>query len=339
MQQLIDFTSSGLYCPVANIYIDPWKPVERAIITHAHADHARMGNMLYIAHHNTIPLLRHRLGMYIEAKGLEYGEVMEINGVKITLHPAGHIVGSAQVRLEYKGEVWLITGDYKLENDGIAVPYESIKCDILVTESTFGLPIFKWRSQQEVFEEINQWWQENILAGKNSVLIGYALGKAQRLLCELDRRIGKIYVHSSIENINEILRAHGVPIPTVEIIDHTTDTRKIKGSLIIAPPSSMNMPWLRKFEPVSIAMVAGWMALRSTRRNKNIDRGFVLSEHADWNQLQRTVKNSGAKMVYLTHGYCSSFSRWLEEMGIPSKTVFTHFQGELDELQDVSIGI
>jgi putative mRNA 3-end processing factor len=334
MHQLVDFTSSGLYCPIADVFIDPWKPVDRAIITHAHADHARIGNMKYIAHHDTIPMLRHRLGMYIDTTAMDYNKQMNINGVNISLHPAGHIIGSAQVRLEYKGEVWVVSGDYKLDNDGLSQPFESVKCDVFITESTFGLPVFKWRNQQEIYNEINCWWSENIETGKNSVLLGYALGKAQRLLCNIDRSIGEIYAHGAIENINQVLRANGVNIPPVNIIDQTFDTSKIHNALILAPPSSLHTPWIEKFNPCSIAIASGWMALRAARRNKNIDRGFVLSDHADWTQLQHAVSECGAKTVFVTHGYYSSFSRWMDEQGIISKAVQTKFYGDLSEIRE-----
>lgn len=334
MQQLIDFTSSGLYCPIADIYIDPWKPVDRAIITHAHADHARIGNMKYIAHKDSVPLLKHQLGMYINVESLEYGQTISINGVKFSLHPAGHIIGSAQVRVEYKGEVWVISGDYKLDNDGISVPFEPVKCDVFVTESTFGLPIFKWRSQQEVFNEINSWWSQNVSEGKTSVLIGYALGKAQRLLCNLDTNIGEIYVHRSIENINQVLRANGTFIPKVKTTDPTINGENIKNALILAPPSSLNSPWINKFNPSSIAVASGWMSLRGVRRKRNIDRGFIISDHADWDQLKTAVKESGASTVYVTHGYCSSFSRWLNENGFQSKEIQTKFSGEMEEMNE-----
>lgn len=334
MQQLIDFTSSGLYCPLADVYIDPWKPVDRAIITHAHADHARIGNMQYLAHKDTVPLLKHRLGMYIDVQALEYNETLNINGVNISLHPAGHIIGSAQVRLEYKGEVWVISGDYKLDNDGISQPFESVKCDVFVTESTFGLPIFKWRTQQEIFNEINNWWADNIAQNKTSILIGYSLGKAQRLLCNLDLNIGEIYAHAAVENINQVIRASGTYIPKVKVIDPSVDKRLLNKALIIAPPSSLNSPWIHKFDPSSIAIASGWMNLRGARRRRSVDRGFILSDHADWSQLKTAVKESGAKMVYVTHGYSSSFSRWLNENGINSKEVETKFQGELEEINE-----
>lgn len=334
MQQLIDFTSSGIYCPLADIYIDPWKPVNKAIITHAHADHARIGNMMYLAHKDTVPLLKHRLGMYIEVQGIEYNETVNINGVNISLHPAGHIIGSSQVRIEYKGEVWVVSGDYKLDNDGLSKPFESIKCDVFVTESTFGLPIFKWRSQQEVFNEINNWWASNTAEGKTSVLIGYSLGKAQRLLCNLDTGIGEIYAHSVIENINQVIRANGTYIPKVKMMDHLMEKKKLNKALILAPPSYLNSPFIDKLERSSIAVASGWMDLRGSRRRRSVDRGFILSDHADWSQLKTAVKESGAKMIYVTHGYSSSFSRWLNENGIESKEVETKFQGELEEINE-----
>lgn len=339
MQQLIDFTSSGLYCPLADIYIDPWKPVDRAIITHAHADHARIGNMKYIAHKDSVPLLQHRLGKYINAEALEYGENITINGVKFSLYPAGHIIGSAQVRVEYKGEVWVISGDYKLSNDGISEPFTPVKCDVFVTESTFGLPIFQWRSQQEIFNEINNWWSNNVSENKTSVLIGYALGKAQRLLCNLDLSIGEIYAHRTIEDINQVMRANGTAIPKVKVIDPTVSKETLKNALIIAPPSSLNLPWMHKFEPVSVAVASGWMSLRNARRRKNIDKGFILSDHADWEQLKTAVKASGASTVYVTHGYSSSFSRWLNENGIFSKEIETKFHGEMEEISEEFVSV
>ncbi len=332
MQQLIDFTSSGLYCPVADIYIDPWKPVDKAIITHAHADHARIGNMMYLAHKDSIPLLKHRLGMYINAQALEYGECVNINGVKISLHPAGHIIGSAQVRLEYKGEVWVVSGDYKLDNDGICSPFEPVKCDVFVTESIYGLPIFKWEAQHKIYDDMNRWWAENISRNMVSILIGYPLGKAQRIISNIDLSIGEVYAHSSIENINQVLRANGTFIPKVKMIDPTVDPTQLKRALILAPPSSLNTPWIEKFSPSSVAFASGWMSLRNARRKRNLDMGFALSDHADWNQLRKAVLESGARTVYLTHGYSSSFSRWLSECNIEVKEVSTKFHGEIDEI-------
>jgi putative mRNA 3-end processing factor len=332
MKPLIDFTSSGLYCHIADVYIDPWKPVDRAIITHAHSDHARIGNMAYLTHKDSVPLLRHNLGRYLSVQSLDYNEPIFINGVKISLHPAGHIIGSSQVRLEYKGEVWVISGDYKLDDDGISKPFESVKCDVFVTESTFGLPLFRWRNQLEVYNEINNWWYNNMIENKTSILIGYTLGKAQRLICNLDKSIGDIYVHKSIESINQVMRENGTYIPQLKIFGPTTEFSQLKNTLIIAPPSSLNSQWIQQLEPSSVAIASGWMSLRGTKRNKKIDKGFILSDHADWEQLKESVSASGAKTVYITNGYASSFSRWMEEKGIDSKKIETKFQGELDKI-------
>jgi len=337
MQQLVDFTSSGLYCPIADVYIDPWKPVDKAIITHAHSDHARIGNMAYLAHKDTVPLLKHQLGKYLSVQSLEYGECIDMNGVKISLHPAGHIIGSAQVRLEYKGEVWVISGDYKLDADGISKPFESVKCNVFVTESIYGLPVFQWRNQIEVFNEINNWWAANVQAQKTSLLVGYTLGKAQRLICNLDNSIGDIYVHGAIENINQVLRANGTHIPQVHVIDAFTDFSKLNNAMVLAPPSALNSPWMQRFQSAAVAIASGWMSLRGTGRRRDIDRGFVLSDHADWQQLKTAVSHSGAQKVYLTHGYSSSFSRWMETQGIEATEVETKFRGELVEMDETFV--
>lgn len=339
MNQLLDFTSSGIYCPVADIFIDPWKPVDRAIITHAHADHARIGNRSYLAHKDSVPLLKHMLGEYIDIQGLEYGVPFYENGVKISLHPAGHILGSAQVRLEYRGEVWVVTGDFKLVDDQISQPFEPIKCDVLVTDSTFGLPIFEWQPQELVFEEIDKWWYENTEAGIVSVLIGYTLGKTQRLLNHLERSIGNIYAHGSIETINQVMRTQGINLPEVKKLDlRQTISRN---SLILAQPSIIYSPTLKDLQPCSIAAASGWMSLRGARKTPNIDRGFALSDHADWNQLKTSVKETGANRIFLTNsGYSSAFSRWLIENGYDVTEVATKFTGEIKEIEEtLGLGI
>ena len=335
MSQLIDFTSSGLYCPVADVYIDPWKPVDRAIITHSHADHARIGNRSYLTHRDTVPMLKHTLGEYISVQAVEYGEVISINGVNISLHPAGHIIGSAQVRLEYKGEVWVVTGDFKMENDGMSQPFEPVKCDVLVMESTFGLPLFQWKQQQDVFDEINQWWLGNIAAGKTSILIGYSLGKAQRLIYHLNKEQGPIFVHSSIEVVNQVLRRNGFDIPIVQKLDVASPGTDYSHSLILAPPTLLSTPFVNHLEPFSAAMVSGWMSLRESRRNNLIDRGFVLSDHADWNQLKTAVTESGAQRIFITNaGYSSSFYRWLRDSGYDITEVPTKYVGEMNEIAE-----
>ncbi|MDX2000983.1 MAG: ligase-associated DNA damage response exonuclease [Chitinophagales bacterium] len=334
MTQLLDFTSSGIYCPLADVYIDPWKPVDRAIITHAHADHARIGNRYYLAHHDTVPLLKYSLGQYINVQGLAYGEELIMNGVKISLHPSGHVVGAAQVRLEYKGEVWVVTGDFKLENDGISTAYEPIKCHVVVSDSTYGLPIFKWEAQQKVFNDINQWWLNNQREGKTSVLIGYALGKAQRLIHHLDKDIGPIYAHQTIKNVNKVLRNQGILIPSVNTLEYSANI-DYQGSIVLAPSIILHSSVIKKMEPYSTAFVSGWMSLRQLKRSRNIDKGFILSDHADWEQLKTAVSNSGAHRIFTTsNGYSSSFYRWLQENGYEVTEVANKYLGEIPEIED-----
>ncbi|MGY5846204.1 ligase-associated DNA damage response exonuclease [Salegentibacter sp. HM20] len=331
-QPLLEFTKKGIYCKAAGVYLDPWKPVDKAIITHGHADHSRWGHKKYITHHSNIPIIKHRLGDIITS-GVEWNESFSINGVKFSLHPAGHIIGSSQIRVEHKGEVWVFTGDYKDEDDGVAVPYEPVKCHSFITECTFGLPAFKWQPQAQVFEEINNWWQQNKEDGQSSVLFGYSLGKAQRLLKHLDPSIGKIYTHGAIENMTEVLRRQ---IDFPETIRITRDTKKeeIKGNLVLAPPSAHGSPWIRKMVPYVSASASGWMTFRGARRRRAIDRGFVLSDHCDWQGLLKCIKATGAEKVICTHGYTEIFSRFLLEQGYDARTEETQYEGEMGEDAD-----
>ncbi|MGB3181790.1 MAG: ligase-associated DNA damage response exonuclease [Cyclobacteriaceae bacterium] len=331
---LLVFTDKGIYCPQGKFYIDPWRPVARAIITHAHSDHARWGSKYYLSHHRSLPVLRHRLGQDINCEGIEYNESRSINGVTITFFPAGHIPGSAQVRVSYKDEVWVASGDYKTEHDGFCTPFEPVKCHTFITESTFGLPIYKWEKQADIFNEVNQWWQKNKEEGKTSVLCGYALGKAQRMLINVDPSIGKIFVHGAIHNTNEALLQTGLKLPATERVTAETDKKEFPGSLVIAPPSALASPWIKKFRPFSSAIGSGWMNLRGPRRRRAVDRGFVLSDHADWEGLNEAVSATGAEMVYVTHGYTAAFSLWLKNKGLESEEVKTQYEGELSEINE-----
>ncbi|MDX1908187.1 MAG: ligase-associated DNA damage response exonuclease [Bacteroidia bacterium] len=327
---LIEFAEQGIYCPRAGVYIDPWRRVPRALITHAHADHARWGMEHYLAHHDSVPVMRQRLGQDISVEGLAYGETVYLNGVAISLHPAGHIPGSAQIRLSYRGETWVVSGDYKTEADGLSTPFEPVRCDTFVTESTFGLPVYRWQPQAEVMAEINAWWHQNAAEGRASLLCAYALGKAQRLLQHLDSGIGPIYAHGAVSAVNEVLRMQGYPIrPTLPI--HTGLTsRDFRQALIIAPPNAIGAAWTRRLEPLSLGIASGWMALRGARRRRAADRGFVLSDHADWDGLNAAVRATGASQVYVTHGYADIFARWLTEGGLAAGVVETQFEGEGD---------
>lgn len=333
---MLTFDKCGIYCAQADLYIDPWKPVDKAIITHAHSDHSRWGMKSYLAHKLAVPVMKFRLGADINVRGMEYGEEMTVNGVKISLHPAGHIWGSAQVRLEYKGEVWVVSGDYKLQPDGISTPFEPIKCNSFITESTFGLPIYKFPESVEIYDDINAWWRKNNEEGKNSVILAYALGKAQRVHAHLDATIGDIYMHGAVDNINKIYEEYVGPMPAARRIDSTINRKEIKGAMIIAPPSAADTPWLRSMQPYRLGICSGWMQLRGTRRRRGADRGFVLSDHADWEQLNTAVKETGAENVYVTHGYKSIYAKWLEtEYKLNATEVETLYTGEaLDETAD-----
>ena len=323
---LLVFNQKGIYCEAADVYLDPWKPVKKAIISHGHADHSRWGHQQYITHHTNVPIIKHRLGD-ISVTGKAWNETFTINGVKFSLHPAGHIVGSSQIRVEHKGEVWVFTGDYKTENDGLAVPYEVVKCHTFITECTFGLPAFKWLPQQQVFNDINNWWQQNQDDGRTSILFGYSLGKAQRLLKHLDTSIGKIYTHGAVKNMTEVVREIADLPPTEKI---TRDTKKedIKGNIVIAPPSTHGSPWIKKMVPYVTASASGWMTFRGARRRRAIDKGFVLSDHCDWQGLLTSIKATGAEKVICTHGYTDIFSRFLAEQGYDARTEQTQYEEE-----------
>ena len=328
---LLAFNENGIYCARAGVYLDPWKAVDKAIISHGHADHSRWGHKKYITHHSNVPIIRHRLGE-IEVAGKAWNETFSINGVTFSLHPAGHIIGSSQIRVEYKGEVWVFSGDYKTEDDGVAVPYEVVKCNTFITECTFGLPAFKWLPQQQVITEINEWWQKNKQDGRTSVLFGYSLGKAQRLLKHLDPSIGKIYTHGAIENMTEVVRPLIAMPPTIRI---TRETKKeeLKGNIVLSPPSAHGTSWIKKMVPYVTASASGWMTFRGARRRRAIDKGFVMSDHCDWQGLLSSIKATGCEKVICTHGYTDIFSRYLNELGYDARTEETQYEGELGELE------
>lgn len=329
---LITFTERGLYCAQADVYIDPWRPVPKAVITHAHADHSRPGMRHYLAHRDSVPVMKHRLGPYIDVQGVGYGEKIRLNGVDISLHPAGHIIGSAQVRLAYKGEIWVISGDYKIQDDGVCTPFEPIACQHFVTESTFGLPVYQWQPQAEVMAEINNWWRQNASQGQATLISAYSLGKAQRILQHLDPEIGPVYAHPAVENTHAALRAHGIELrPSPRIIAQGAGKQRRKdfeGALVLAPPAAIGSAWAKRFPQPQLGIASGWMQIRGTRRRRAADRGFVLSDHADWPGLQKAVKETGAQHIYVTHGYTDIFSRWLNDQGYDAQVVQTEFDSE-----------
>ncbi len=328
---LIEFSNKGLYCPIGDFYIDPWKPVPKAIITHAHSDHARAGSEKYLCHPATLPVLKLRLGANINADILEWNNSTTLNGVKISLHPAGHIIGSSQVRLEYKDEVWVFSGDYKTEDDGISGAFEPVKCNTFITESTFGLPLYNWKKQETIFSDIQSWIIRSHAKGKIPVITAYSLGKAQRVLKCIAEITDKIFVHGAIWNTQEALLAAGMNLPPVLRVTPEIPKEHYKNAVIIAPPSADGTPWMKRFAPYSIGICSGWMQVRGNVRRRNADAGFALSDHADWNGLLSAVKSTNAEKVFVTHGFQSAFSRYLTENGIEAAEVKTEYGAEDDE--------
>lgn len=322
----------GLFCAAGGFYIDPWKPVERAVISHAHGDHARWGSEAYLGAEPSVPVLRRRLGEAAKIEGVPFGERVRIGRVTVSFHPAGHILGSAQVRVEKGGEVWVFSGDYKRAADPSCEPFEPVPCRVFITEATFALPIYRWDPASEVAREILAWWEANREAGRASVLFCYALGKAQRILAELagitDRTV---FVHGSIEPLNECYRRAGVAMLPTRPVAETTRGQSFAGELILAPPSAGGSTWMRRFGPAGTAFASGWMRVRGTRRRRGFDRGFVISDHADWPDLLRTIAETGAERVLTTHGYADSLARYLREQGRTAGTLATPFQGETED--------
>ena len=335
---LLENTPSGLYCPAGDFFIDPYAdathPVTRAVITHSHSDHAREGCGTYLTAADNYRLLRYRMGADAVIETVGYGENRTINGVSVSLHPAGHVLGSAQVRVEYHGEIWVVSGDYKLAADPTCAAFSPVRCHTFITESTFGLPIYRWPDASTVLNEINDWWRHNQQNGKASVLFAYALGKSQRLLAGIDSGIGPIFAHGAVRNMNRCYRESGVNVPEAANPDDAPKGHDWSRALILAPPSAhgttQGAAWLRRFGSVSTAFASGWMRVRGMRRRKFIDRGFVLSDHADWPALLEAIRLSEAQSIWATHGYSSALVRWLQEQGREAWMIETHWNDEGD---------
>lgn len=333
-EPVLTFTAEGIYCPAGDFYIDPWRRVDRALITHGHSDHARWGMGRYLATHTALPVLRHRLGE-IEAEGIAYGEARKIGTATVSFHPAGHVPGSAQIRVEVGGEVWVASGDYKVIDDGLSTPYEPVRCHHFITESTFGLPVFHWEPQEVVADQINDWWRACAQAGKTAVLGAYSLGKAQRLMSMLDPTHGPILCHTAIENTNAVMRAQGITLPDTVLADKDVSGKTHPGGIVIAPPSALGSAWSKRFGPHESGFASGWMAMRGVRRRRGGDRGFVISDHADWAGLLAAIRATEAENIYVTHGYTDILARYLNENGWRVQTVPTQFEGEnLDRPED-----
>ncbi|QEY33373.1 ligase-associated DNA damage response exonuclease [Synechococcus sp. RSCCF101] len=328
---MIERTPEGLYCPAARAWLDPWRPVPRALITHAHSDHARPGCGHYWAEASGEGVLRQRLGRDIRLTPVAYGEPFRLHQAWVSFHPAGHVLGSAQIRLEADGEVWVLSGDYKRDPDPSCQPFEVVSCDVLISEATFALPIYRWRSGRELAEEIVSWWQGD--RSRASILFCYAFGKAQRLLAEL-RALGleeEVLLHGAPEAICRSYREAEVPMLPTRPVSALPRAESLAGRLVLAPPSAHRSPWMKRFRSPQTAFASGWMAVRGARRRRGYERGFVLSDHADWNGLLRTVKESGAQRVFLTHGQSDVLARYLREQeGIRAEPLATLFEGDAE---------
>jgi len=326
---LIASTERGLHCPAGDFHIDPWRPVPRAVITHAHSDHARLGSGVYVCHRDTAPILRKRLGD-VTIETAAYGEILTRNGIQLSFHPAGHVLGSAQIRVSLNGETWVASGDYKLESDEVSPAFEPVRCHVFITESTFGLPIYRWRPQAEMFAAIDAWRRENIAAGRASLLFAYALGKAQRLLARVDPTLSPIICHGAVEAINAIYREAGIVLPPTRRATDIDNKRELAGALIVAPPSAAASPWLKRFGDYSDALASGWMQVRGNRRRRALDRGFALSDHADWSGLIAAIEATGADRILVTHGYTEALTRYLREKGLDARALKTAYGDDED---------
>jgi putative mRNA 3-end processing factor len=330
---LLRLTERGLYCEQGDFFIDPWAAVPRALVTHAHGDHLAWGCDAYLVTREGLRITRERLGsLASRVEATDYGAAREINGVRVSYHPAGHILGSAQIRVEYRGEIWVVSGDYKTDPDPTCAPWEPVRCHTFITESTFGLPIYRWPPQARVFESINAWWKDNADNGRASLLYGYALGKAQRLLAGLEPSIGPILTHGAVERMTACYRDGGIAMPPTTYALQASKTPEWSRAMIVAPPSAEGSTWARRFGAYNAAFASGWMRVRGARRRRGVDRGFTLSDHVDWPQLLAAISATGAERVWVTHGFTGPVVRWLTEHGLDAHVVATRFEGERDDV-------
>ena len=328
---LIGATARGLECAAGGFAIDPWKPVHTSLITHAHADHARRVAEVYYASKASVPLLHKRLGDDIDLRGVDWGEELRFGDTTVSFHPAGHVLGSAQVRVERAGEVWVFTGDFKTDPDPSCEAFELVACDTFITEATFALPVYRWQPGEVVAREIFEWWELMKASGRPAVVFGYSLGKAQRVLAELTRFTDEeVFVHGAVDPLTEIYREAGVDmLPTRRVDPSRKNKADYAGRLVVAPPGASGSTWMRRFANASTGFCSGWMRVRGNRRRRGYDRGFVLSDHADWPGLLRTIEATGATKVLTTHGQSATLVRYLrEERGIDAAELRTSYSGD-----------
>jgi len=335
---MLQETTAGLFCSAGGFHVDPWAPVDRAVITHAHGDHARPGSQAYLCTPQTAVLLKRRFGPDIVVETLPCGEAVTLGDVRVSLHPAGHVLGSAQVRIEGHDGVWVVAGDYKRAADPTCTPFEPVRCDTFITESTFGLPIYRWDETAAIVADVMSWWNANRDAGKTSVIFCYTIGKAQRLIAEIGRVADRpLYVHGMLLGMIEAYREAGVALPEVKpVIDPPSlklrragrDGRALAGELVLAPLSARGTPWMRRMGVHSDAFASGLMRVRGVRRQRAYDKGFVISDHADWPALLTTIAETGAPRVLATHGHAEALARHLASFGLDSGVIRTAWEGE-----------
>jgi putative mRNA 3-end processing factor len=330
MSELLLATEAGLYCPAGDFYIDPQRPVPRAVITHAHADHARPGMGHYWGSRQGEGLLRARLGRAAAITALDYGQRLALGGVTLSLHPAGHVLGSAQVRIEADGEVWVVSGDYKRCPDPSCAPFEVVPCDTFVTEATFANPRYVWSAPADITAEILTWWRQCRAAGQTAVLFCYALGKAQRLLAELAGLVDAetwarveaepVLLHGAMTTPVALYRKAGVRLLPTAAVGTPPRGSQFAGRLVLAPPGARGTPWMRPFRPLQTAFVSGWMHTPDSARQRGYDRGFTMSDHADWPGLLRTIEQTGARRVRTWHGDSTALLAHLQVQGLDAQT-------------------
>lgn len=312
---MLSLSREGLYCRAGDFHIDPRRGVKDAVVTHAHADHARRGSQTYHVVKSGVDLLLARLGRKINVRAYEYGEVFKLGQAEVSFHPAGHILGSCQVRIEVAGEVWVASGDYKREPDPTCDPFEVVNCDVFVTEATFGTPAYVWPKHADLGQQIMRWWQRNSARGENSVLFGYSLGKTQRILGELSALSERpIYCHEAAAEINLAYRRQGIALAETICMSRVDESTRLQGELILAPQAFLKSPLSvilgGRFKT---AFASGWMA---GGRAFGYDTGFVMSDHADFNDLVKTCVETGAQRIYVQHRGSGALVKHLRSLGI-----------------------
>ena len=317
---LIAETPSGLFCEAGGFHLDPALPVARAVVTHGHADHARPGSERYLCTEGSLPILRRRLGPDAVIQTLPYGERLQISGVTVSFHPAGHVLGSAQARLERAGEVWVVSGDYKRQPDPTCAPFEPVRCHAFATEATYALPIYRWDDPAAVARDVLAWWDGNRQAGRAAVLFCTILGKAQRILGELAKLTDReVWLHGALEAMTDVYRQAGVAMLPTRLVRETEKGASFAGQLVIAPLMARGGPWGRRLGPREEAFASGEMRVRGRRRRRSFDRGFALSDHADWPGILRTIRETGAQRIFALHGHSETLARYLREQGLEAQ--------------------